>query len=270
MSDHTKPNTHTVRKPLTLAMMALVVVTLTLLAAARDGSAQPATDSTTRTVLITGANRGLGLEFARQYAAAGWTVIGTARQPDGANELNGLDVRVLQLDVTDPSSITRMVSALGGQPIDLLINNAGIFPRVNTLDETDFDDVARTLDVNLIGPMRVTRALLPSLRKGQSKKIVSITSGLGSIANNDSGRYYGYRESKAALNMFTRSLAVELASEGFTCVVMSPGWVQTDMGGPNARLTPSESITGMRSVIAGLTPAETGSYWNYDGEQLPW
>ena len=229
-----------------------------------------ATDSTTRTVLITGANRGLGLEFARQYAAAGWTVIATARTPETATGLKALDLPVMQLDVADAESVTALARDLGGQPIDLLINNAGIFPRVNTLDETDFNDVARTLEVNVIGPMRVTRALLPNLRKGQSKQIVSITSGLGSIANNDSGRYYGYRESKAALNMFTRSLAVELADEAFTCIVMSPGWVRTDMGGPNAKLTPEESISGMRKVIKGLTPADTGSYWNHDGEQLPW
>jgi len=177
---------------------------------------------------------------------------------------------VLQLDVTDDTSVDRLVRDLGERPIDLLINNAGIFPRVNTLAETDFDDVARTLAVNTIGPMRVTRALLPNLKLGTSRQIVSITSGLGSIANNDSGRYYGYRESKAALNMFTRSLAIELKDEGFTCIVMSPGWVRTDMGGPNAHLSPEESITGMRKVIASLTAADTGSYRNYDGSELPW
>ncbi len=102
------------------------------------------------------------------------------------------------------------------------------------------------------------------------KTVVSITSGLGSIENNTSGGFYGYRESKAALNMFTRSLAAELRDDGFTCVVMSPGWVQTDMGGPDAKLTPEESITGMRAVIAKLTPADTGTYWNYNGETIPW
>ena len=136
--------------------------------------------------------------------------------------------------------------------------------------ETDFDDVAKTLTVNTIGPMRVTRHLLPNLRLGGDKQIVSITSGLGSITNNTGGRFYGYRESKAALNMFNRSLAAELKEDGFTCIVMSPGWVQTDMGGPDANLKPEESITGMRSVIAGLTPGDTGTYWNYDGEKLPW
>lgn len=239
-------------------------------AAAAEPVAAAEAAAAARTVLITGANRGLGYEFARQYAAGGWQVIGTARDPAEAEELAALGVRVMALDVTDPASVERLAAELGAQPIDLLINNAGIFPRFNTLAETDFGDVERTLAVNTIGPMRVTRALLPNLRLGTGKQIVSISSGLGSIAGNDSGRYYGYRESKAGLNMFTRSLAAELADEGFTCVVMSPGWVQTDMGGPNATLTPEQSIRGMRKVIAGLTSGDTGTYWNHDGERLPW
>ncbi len=223
-----------------------------------------------KTVLITGANRGLGLEFARQYAEAGWMVIATARRPESATELNAVGVRVMQLDVADAKSVAALAHDLDGDSIDLLINNAGIFPRVGTLTETDFDDVLRTYEVNTIGPMRVTRALLPNLREGRGKTIVSITSGLGSIEKNTSGRYYGYRESKAALNMFARSLATELRDEGLICVVVAPGWVRTDMGGPNANLSPEESITGMRAVIAKLTIADTGTYWDYDGEPMPW
>ena len=222
------------------------------------------------TVLITGANRGLGLEFARQYAAAGWNVIGTARAPEGASELNALDVRVMQLDVADPESVAALARDLKGASIDLLINNAGIFPRAGSLEETDFAAALQTYVVNTIGPMRVTRALLPNLRAGAQRKVVSITSGLGSIENNTNGSFYGYRESKAALNMFTRSLAAELRDAGFICVVISPGWVRTDMGGPNANLSPEESVTGMRAVIAGLSSEVTGTYWNYNGEPLPW
>ena len=235
-----------------------------------DSAASEKMKKSPKSVLITGANRGLGLEFARQYAEAGWMVIATARRPESATELNAIGVRVMQLDVADAKSVAALANDLDGASIDLLINNAGIFPRAATLTETDFDDVLRTYEVNTIGPMRVTRALLPNLREGSGKTIVSITSGLGSIENNKSGRFYGYRESKAALNMFTRSLATELRDEGFTCVVLSPGWVQTDMGGPNANLTPEESITGMRAVIAKVTVAETGTYWNYDGDQVPW
>jgi NAD(P)-dependent dehydrogenase (short-subunit alcohol dehydrogenase family) len=222
------------------------------------------------TGLITGANRGLGLEFARQYSAAGWRVIGTARRPDAATDLNALEVRVMRLDVTDQESVDRLANDLGDEAIDLLINNAGIFPMAATLPEIDFDNITRTLAVNTIGPMRVTRALLPNLRRGGAKKIVNITSNLGSIAGNTDGRFYGYRESKAALNMFTRSLAAELRDDGFTCIVMNPGWVQTDMGGANAPLQPPESISGMRAVIDRLTPADTGTFWTHEGKQMAW
>ncbi|MBT8054788.1 MAG: SDR family oxidoreductase [Xanthomonadales bacterium] len=222
------------------------------------------------TVLITGANRGLGLEFARQYAAEGWKVIGTARKPKQADELTALSVEIAQLDVADQASIDALAKSLEGRPIDLLINNAGIFPRVNKIEEINFDDYSRTLAVNTLGPVRVTRALLPNLRLGEQKKIVNITSRLGSIALNTSGVFYGYRESKAALNMFTKTLAIELGPEGFTCLTIHPGWVKTDMGGANANLTPQVSISGMRAVIRKLGPAETGTYWSYSGEAVPW
>lgn len=221
-------------------------------------------------VLITGANRGLGLEFAKQYSEDGWTVIGTARTPGRAVALNALDVEVMQLDVTDAESVARLASDLDGRAIDMLINNAGIFPRYNTLAETEFESVAMILDVNVIGPMRVTQALLPNLTAGGQKKIVNITSGLGSIENNGFGRFYGYRESKSAINMFSKTLAVELADQGFTVIAQHPGWVQTDMGGPEATLTPEESITGMRAVIDNVTSEDSGTYWGVEGEQVPW
>jgi len=224
-----------------------------------------------RTVLITGANRGLGLEFARQYSAAGWKVIGTARKPAEAKELADIGVRVVQLDVADAESVAALAKTLEGEPVDLLINNAGMANRDGMDFETmDFDAVERVLAVNTIGPMRVTRALLPNLRAGKGRQIVHITSGLGSIEENTGGGYYGYRESKAALNMFNRSLAWNYKDEGFTCVVMSPGWVRTDMGGPEAVLSPEESIAGMRKVIDGLTPASTGTFQSWDGTIRAW
>jgi len=254
-----------------VAVFAFVLLGLGIASPELDG--QPSSDSKNdepRTVLITGANRGLGLEFARQYSEAGWTVIGTARRPDAAEDLKALGVRVMQLDVTDQESVSRLARDLGQQPIDLLINNAGIFPMASTVAEIDFADIERSLDVNTIGPMRVTLALLPNLRRGDAKLIVNITSNLGSITDNNSGRFYGYRESKAALNMFTRSLAAELRDEGFVCIVMNPGWVQTDMGGPNAPLQAPDSIAGMRAVIDRLTPADSGTFWTHEGQQMPW
>ena len=254
-----------------IGVMASVAVLAALsIVQSADSVASESSAGSSRTVLVTGANRGLGLEFARQYAEAGWKVIGTARKPEQAAELEALGARVVQLDVADQGSVDRMATELADQPIDLLINNAGIFPRVGKIDEIDFDDYSRTLAVNTVGPVRVTRALLPNLRQGELKIIAGLSSNLGSIAENERGNFYGYRESKAALNMFTKTLAAELGPEGFTCVVLTPGWVQTDMGGPNAPLQPADSISGMKAVLDKLTPADNGSFWSYDGSQMPW
>jgi NAD(P)-dependent dehydrogenase (short-subunit alcohol dehydrogenase family) len=252
-----------------MAIIAAILL-LGVMPAFGDDHDDNATAGNKPTVLITGANRGLGLEFARQYAADGWRVIATARNPERADELKALSVEMATLDVADPASVARLASTLEGRPIDLLINNAGIFPRVRSIEDIDFEDYSRTLDVNTAGPVRVTRALLPNLRASEKKTIVNITSRLGSIDLTDNGVFYGYRESKAALNMFTRTLANELKPEGFTCLTIHPGWVQTDMGGANANLTPEESISGMRAVIAKLGPEDTGTYWSYSGEEVPW
>ena len=259
--------THLIRFPAAL-ITALVLLCVT--PAFADQHAHSASASEKPTVLITGANRGLGLEFARQYASDGWHVIGTARNPGRADELKALSVEIATLDVADPASVAALASSLEGRPIDLLINNAGIFPRVSSIEAIDFDDYSRTLAVNTVGPVRVTRALLPNLRASDRKTVVNITSRLGSIALTDNGVFYGYRESKAALNMFTRTLANELKPEGFTCLTIHPGWVQTDMGGENANLTPAVSISGMRAVIAERGPEATGTYWSYSGEAGPW
>lgn len=225
----------------------------------------------TRSVLITGANRGIGLELARQYSASGWRVIGTARAPGEAQELGSLDnTRVLQLDVTDQESVTRFADELGETPIDVLINNAGILPMMNSVPRIDPDLFSHILAVNTVGPVRVTQVVLPNLRKGNLKKIINVTSNLGSIAENTSGQFYGYRESKAALNMFTRSLAAELRDEGFTCVVLHPGWVQTDMGGPQAPVPVEESAAGLRTVIDTLALEDSGTFRTWRGETMDW
>ncbi|MEJ2274403.1 MAG: SDR family oxidoreductase [Woeseiaceae bacterium] len=227
-------------------------------------------DDNAHTVLITGANRGIGLELARQYAAAGWHVIGTARKPDAADDLGALAAKVVQLDVTDPASVERMARDLAGTPIDVLINNAGIQPLMWKLDEIDFEAFQRALDVNLTGPARVTRALLANLRAAGLKRIVNVTTNLSSIAENTDGGFYGYRESKAGLNMFTKSIAAELGPEGFVCIVLHPGWVKTDLGGPQAPLEVEESAAGMLRIIDGLAPADNGTFWTYAGEQMAW
>jgi NAD(P)-dependent dehydrogenase (short-subunit alcohol dehydrogenase family) len=180
-----------------------------------------------------------------------------------------LRARIEQLDVIDAESVAALVEALAGQPVDLLINNAGIFPRENNLANVDFDDYEMTLLVNTVGPVRVTQALLPNLQSGKQKKIVNITSGLASITNNGGG-YYGYRESKAALNMFTKTLAKEFGPEGFICLTIHPGWVATDMGGPNANLSPPQSVSAMRAVIGSMTPADNGAYRSFNGKPVAW
>ncbi|MBT8074264.1 MAG: SDR family oxidoreductase [Xanthomonadales bacterium] len=221
-------------------------------------------------VLVTGANRGLGLEFVQQLQAKGYEVIGTARSPQKATELKATGARVEQLDVADAASVAALAERLGNTPIDILINNAGMLNRADsTMDALDFDVMERSFQVNSLGPLRVTQALLPNLNAGKGKTVVSITSRLGSIELSTGG-LYSYRTSKTALNQINKIMSSELAPQGFTCVVMHPGWVQTDMGGPNATLTKPESIAGMLGVIESLTADSTGKFFNYDGTELPW
>jgi len=222
------------------------------------------------TVLITGANRGIGLEYARQLSDRGYTVIGTARDTASADELEVLADRVEQLDVTDPESVADLATRLKGVPIDILINNAGIFERGDvTIDTVDYDMMERTFAVNTLGPLRVTQALLPNLRAGKRKMIISMSSGLGSI-DRSNGRWYAYRASKTALNQFNKIWSVELGPEGFICTVLHPGWVQTDMGGPDATYTPDESVSGLVEVIEGLGPDDNGRFYDFKGESIPW
>jgi NAD(P)-dependent dehydrogenase (short-subunit alcohol dehydrogenase family) len=222
------------------------------------------------TVLITGANRGIGLELANQFAAAGFTVIGTARKPAEADELKALGARVEPLDVTEKDSVAALAASLRDTPIDLLINNAGISGQPpEDIEKLDVDAMAWTFNVNSLGPMRVTQALLPNLRAGKGKRIVQMSSVMGSIANN-SGGYYDYRASKAALNMLNVSLSKELGPQGFTCVALHPGWVKTRMGGPSAPMAVKDSAAGLLAVMTALTPDNNGQFMDYQGNQLPW
>jgi len=229
-----------------------------------------ATAGETATVLITGANRGIGLEYARQFEAKGYTVIGTARNPGEAQELAALGVRIEALDVTDGASVAALAKRLEGVPIDVLINNAGIGDRgdVDVL-ATDLALFERTLAVNTIGPLRVTQALLPNLRAGSRKHIVNMSSRLGSITLNN-GNYPAYRASKSALNQVNRSLSIELGKQGFVVVVVHPGWVRTEMGGAEAPLLPDESVRGLVKLIERLAAGDNGRFYDYLGAELPW
>ena len=227
-------------------------------------------------VLITGASRGIGLEFARSFAADGWWVLAGCRQPDRAHDLKALAadsngaVRVHRLDVTDGLRVEALARELAGDPIDILLNNAGIMGPQTGFGETDYDEWLPVFAVNTLAPMRMAERFVEHVAGSERKLIVNISSRMGSIEENTSGGNYIYRSSKAALNMVAKGLSLDLAPRGITVAVFHPGWVKTDMGGQNALITPAESVAGMRAVIDGLTPKDTGSFHAYDGSGIPW
>jgi NAD(P)-dependent dehydrogenase (short-subunit alcohol dehydrogenase family) len=221
------------------------------------------------TVLVTGANRGLGLEFVRQYATDGWTVIACCRKPDQAKELKKLagSVEVEALDVGDDSEVGALAKRLKGRVIDVLINNAGVYgPRSGT-DTAAWLDVFR---VNSIAPLHLAHALADNVARSEQKRIVNISSGMGSIGENGSSGDYVYRSSKAALNMAMKGLSNELKDRGVVVAVLSPGWVKTDMGGRGAPLEAADSIASLRRIIAGLKPKDSGKFFSHLGKPISW
>jgi NAD(P)-dependent dehydrogenase (short-subunit alcohol dehydrogenase family) len=197
-------------------------------------------------------------------------VIGTARRPERADELRGTGARVEQLDVTDESSVADFARNLGGAAVDFLVHNAAVGSAGPPADRLDPAEILRTLDVNAVGPVRVTEAILDNVRAGSRRTIVGMSSGLGSLSHNDSGGWVAYRISKAALNMYVRTLAVELAREGFTCMLLDPGWVRTDMGGPNGPTSPEDAARMVVDRIERLTPSDTGRFLDRRGRDVPW
>lgn len=226
-------------------------------------------------VLVTGANRGLGLEFAKQYAESRYRVFATARDPERAHELQALarstgHITIHALEATQQASVDAFARALAAEPIDLLINNAGVMgPTHQTLGKLDYEGFAHTLLVNTLGPLRLCEALIENVARSERKLMIAITSGMGSIADS-SGGSYAYRASKAALNMTFHNLALDLKPRGIIAFVINPGWVQTDMGGSRAPLTPSASIAAMRKVFDAIRPEQSGAFMNYKGNTYPW
>ena len=217
----------------------------------------------TGTVMVIGASRGIGLELARQYAADGWRVHATTRAPDRPGALGRLagDVVLHELDVRRADQTAALATDVASEGIDLLIHNAGVMDRGLSVDEV--------MAINAEAPIRVTEALLDAVRRGREKKIVLMTSQLG--ARYGSNRRLGtYGESKAALNDRFRQLAPAWGAEGLIAIVMHPGWVRTDMGGRSATLSVEESVSGVRRVVAGLTAAEHGRFWTWDGREHAW
>ncbi|GAC1622071.1 MAG: SDR family oxidoreductase [Candidatus Acidiferrum sp.] len=234
------------------------------------------------TVLITGSNRGIGLEFARQYATDKWTVLAAARDPQRPSDLASLaasckNVQLHPLDVIHEKSVKDLFSTLNSQPIDLLILNSAIYPRKGVhIGEIDYDSWRDAIETNLFGAMRVAEALLPNLAASQRRQIAAISSSMGSIRGvsggsvAQSGASYQYRTSKSALNMAMSILAQELAPQGFSVTLLCPGWVKTDMGGAGAAITPEQSVTGMRKILEKDRTEISGKFLSYDGATRPW
>jgi len=239
-----------------------------------------------RTVVITGAGHGLGLEWASQDLAEGATVVATARDPAASPGLDALrearrhgstqaggELVVLGMDVTGDASVegaSREIERRFGS-IDDLINNAGTFgPRDDAALGVPPDEARRVIEVNSVGPLRVTRAFLPLLRRARRPRIVFITSRMGSIGDGPSGGAYAYRMSKSALNMLAANLAADLRGDGVLCLVLHPGWVRTRMGGPGGRVDAATSVAGMRRVLGGATLKQSGAFFDYQGQIVPW
>ncbi len=227
------------------------------------------------TTLITGANRGIGLQLAKLAHSKAHTVIGTCRNPDSATELRAIspDIRIEQLDVSDESSITALAERLSDTPIDILINNAGIFDHgCDSILDLDPEALRKQINVNTIGPVLVMRALVSNVAKSDRKLIVNTSSNLGSITDASKGEmhFLGYRMSKAALNMACATIAQELKDKNVTVVALHPGWVQTDMGGAQAPLEPIESATNIWNTLDSLTISDTGAFISHDNQRLPW
>ena len=219
------------------------------------------------TVLITGANRGIGLEFATQYADAGWDVIGTARNPDKADDLKAIDnVTVMRLSVANPHSVDNFFDDLDDRKIDLFISNAGSYGS----RDLDKDSWIETLEVNSIAPVILAMQLAKNMADSDVKKMVAVSSQMGSIADNSSGGSIIYRSSKAALNAAWKSLSIDFHDKNIAMLLLHPGWVQTDMGGENAKIDTHTSVNGMMQMIENLTLDTSGEFRVYDGSEMAW
>lgn len=220
------------------------------------------------TILITGANRGMGLEFARQYAAEGWRVLGTVRDPLAGRALSEAGGEVYVCDVADPAQVARLKASLAGVELDIVLNNAGIYGEKQEFGAIDASAFMKVVAVDTLAPLKLAEAFAGQLTG--RKIIAAVSSKMGAMSDNTSGGSYAYRAAKAALNMVMKTLSVDLASRGVLTVALSPGWVRTDMGGPNAPLDVSTAVAGMRRVMAGLTAEDSGAFIHYDGSRLSW
>lgn len=229
-----------------------------------------------KTVLVTGANRGIGLEFVKQYASDQWQVLACCREPEQANELQTIasvnaQVRLCKLNIDDSDQIQLLCNQLSDTPIDCLINNAGVYGvKGENLEGVTSENMLQTFKTNVCATLSVCQSFLGLVARSQDKLIVTISSKMGSIAENQSGRTYAYRASKTALNAVMKSLSIDAKDDGISVLTLHPGWVKTNMGGKNALITPEESVLGMRKLIAHHHEYESGGFYSYDGKEIPW
>ncbi len=218
-------------------------------------------------IVVTGASRGIGAEFVRSLSLQGHEVHAVSRNPNRlVGEKGQTEFHVHEIDLENVAGPDRLVQALDGRPVDLLINNAGMYAQGDELAKLECKDLRESFEVNTLLPMRVCQALLPNLRAGA--KVVQISSLMGSVGDNSGGGAYAYRMSKAALNMFNRCFAIEYPE--YVSIVLHPGWVKTDMGGSEAPTTPEESVAGMWKVIQRVGAKESGKFFDFEGDELPW
>jgi NAD(P)-dependent dehydrogenase (short-subunit alcohol dehydrogenase family) len=228
-------------------------------------------------ILVTGASRGLGLALTESFSQAGWTVFAPCRDPNRAPLLTEAAhatpelVRLFPLDVTDHGAVDELSAELRDESIDILFNNAGIYgPKKMFFGQLDYPAWREVMEINTLAPMKMSEAFVDQIERSDMKMIVNLSSDLGSIRNNTFGRHYLYRTSKAALNMVSRTLAVDLADRGIIVVAVNPGWVKTDLGGPQAPLTASQSVHTIMKLLPKLTMQDSGKFFLYDGTEIPW
>jgi NAD(P)-dependent dehydrogenase (short-subunit alcohol dehydrogenase family) len=241
-----------------------------LLAAAITFPCMASAEDSNGTVLVTGANRGIGLALAQRFSEAGFTVIGTARSPDKASDLQALGVRIEKLDVASQESVDALADRLNGERIDFLINNAGIKGHDGKLAELDVGKIQYTFEVNTLGPLRLIQALFPNVGESPAGVVANISSMMGSMELNTWGCCLGYRASKSALNSFTKTLAEDFKGDSITFVTLHPGYVQTDMNDGAGRITPAQSADGLFKVITGVDKSDNGKFYDFSGKELPW
>ncbi len=231
---------------------------------------------TNPTILITGANRGIGLELTEQFAEDGWQVLACCRNPADAGQLQALSERDLAielhaLDVTNYEQMAALADQLGNRPIDILLSNAGIYGSKGVgFGEVDAQEWRQVLEVNTIAPFMLVQTFVEQVAASQQKLVAVISSKVGSIADNSSGGSYIYRSSKTAVNQVVKSLSIDLTDRDITVISLHPGWVKTDMGGPNAEISTDESVSGLKGILQSAGLAQSGQFIEFNGSSIPW